>query len=87
MAWVSEFFYKESKSEKKGKKIFFVFCVGEGVVSDFYYKESKYIHFFFGGGGGGGGMERVVWRGDSVARVSELFLQIIQISNKQVSSS
>ena len=28
MAWVSEFLYKESKSKKKGKNIFFVFCVG-----------------------------------------------------------
>ena len=29
MAWVSEFFYKASKSKKKrNKNIFFVFCVG-----------------------------------------------------------
>ena len=32
-----------------------------------------------GGGGGGGGMEGVVWQGGSVARVSQFFLQMIQI--------
>ena len=39
------------------------------------------IFFFFwgGGGGGGGGMEGILWRGGSAARVSEFFLQIIQI--------
>ena len=52
-----------------------------------FITKNRNIYIFFLGGGGGGGMERVVWRGDSVARVSELFLQIIQISNKQVSSS
>ena len=51
-----------------------------------FYKESKSTHFFFffflgGGGGGGGGarMEGVVWRGGSMARVSESSLQRIQI--------
>ena len=54
MAWVIDFFYKETKSKnKKEKNIYFVFCVGEGVVSDFFYKESKSTHFFFFGGGGG----------------------------------
>ena len=43
-----------------------------------------FFHFFFGGGRvgwgcGGGGMEGVGWQGGSVARVSEFFLQIIQI--------
>ena len=80
MAWVIDFFYKETKSKnKKEKNIYFVFCVGEGVVSDFFYKESKSTHFFFFGGGGGCGMERVVCREGSVARVSEFFIQIIQI--------
>ena len=56
MAWVIDFFYKETKSKnKKEKYIFFVFCVGEGVVSDFFYKESKSTHFFRGGG--------VEWKG------------------------
>ena len=45
----------------------------------FFYKESKSTHFFFFGGGGGGGMEGVVCREGSVARVSEFFIQIIQI--------
>ena len=44
-----------------------------------FYKESKSTQFFFGGGAGGGGSEGVVWRGGSVARVSEFFLQRIQI--------
>ena len=39
----------------------------------FVYKDSESKRFFFGGGGGKGG-ER-----DSVARVSEFFLQRIQI--------
>ena len=60
MAWVSEVFYKKSKST-----LFF------------------YFFLFWGGGGGGGGggegMEGVVWQGGSVARVSEFFLQRIQI--------
>ena len=61
MAWVSEFFFtKNPNLKKKEKKI--VFCVGEGVVSDFYYKESKSTHFFCGGGGGGGG-GGVEWKG------------------------
>ena len=42
----------------------------------FFYKESKSTHFFFGGGSG---MEGVVCREGSVARVSEFFIQIIQI--------
>ena len=84
------FFYKESKSkEKKEKNTFFVFCVGcvgegGGVVSDFFLQRIEiytilffyyYFFFFFGGGG----MEAVLWRGGSAARVSEFFLQIIQI--------
>ena len=41
----------------------------------FFYKESKSSHFF----GGVCGMEGVVCREGSVARVSEFFIQIIQI--------
>ena len=83
MAWVIEFFYKESKSKKK-EKIYFLFSVlgrgmGEGGVSDFFLQRIEIYTFFFGGGGGGGGMEGVVWGGGSVARVSEFFLQILQI--------
>ena len=102
MAWVSEFLYKESKSKKKGKNIFFVFCVGgrgggeRG--SDFFLQRLEIysvcqfvccyfvvvvvVVFFFWGGGGG--IEGVVWRGGSVARVSKLFLQIIQVSKKNM---
>ena len=57
--------------------------MGEGGVSDFFLQRIEIYTFFFfwggGGGGGGGGMEGVVWRGGSVARVSEFFLQILQI--------
>ena len=74
--WVSECFYKESKSKKKEKKYFFLFSVLQtGMVSDFFYKQSKSTQFFWVGGG----MEGVGWRGGSAARVSEFFLQIIQI--------
>ena len=55
----------------------------------FFYKESKstqfffnFFFFFFFGGGEGVGMEGVVWRGGCVARVSEFYLQIIQIWKK-----
>ena len=46
-----------------------------------FFTKNRNIHIFFlgGGRGGGGGMEEVVWRGGSVARVSEFFLQILQI--------
>ena len=47
MAWVNL---------KKGKNMFFVFCVGGGEVIDFFYKESKSTHFFAGRGGG-------IWKG------------------------
>ena len=80
MAWVIDFFYKETKSKnKKEKNIFFVFCVGEGVVSDFFFTKNRNLHIFFFFLGGGGGMEGVVCREGSVARVSEFFIQIIQI--------
>ena len=49
------------------------------MVSDFFYKESKSTHFLYFFFVGEGGMEGVLWRGGSVARVSEFFLQIIQI--------
>ena len=52
------------------------------MVSDFFTKNRNLHNFFFflgGGGGGGGGMEGILWRGGSAARVSEFFLQIIQI--------
>ena len=48
----------------------------------FFTKNRNLHNFFFlrgGGGGSGVGMEGVVWQGGSVARVSEFFLQIIQI--------
>ena len=50
----------------------------------FFNKESNSTQLFFFvcvgvGGGGGGGMEGVVWQGGSVARVSQFFLQMIQI--------
>ena len=52
MAWVIDFFYKETKSKnKKEKNIFFVFCVGEGVVSDFFLQRIEIYTFFLGGGG------------------------------------
>ena len=38
-----------------------------------------FYFFYFWGGGGCEGMEGVVWQGGSVARVSEFFLQRIQI--------
>ena len=50
------------------------------MVSDFFLQRIEiYTFFFFWGGGGGGGMEGVVCREGSVARVSEFFIQIIQI--------
>ena len=50
------------------------------MVSDFFFLQRIEIFtFFFFGGGGGGGMEGVVCREGSVARVSEFFIQIIQI--------
>ena len=57
----------------------------------FYFTKNRNLHiffffFFFGGGGGGGGvgMKGVVWwREGSAARVSEIFLQIIQIKKKK----
>ena len=79
MAWVNDFFYKESKSKKRKTNIFCFLCWGgEGVVvSDFFLQRIEiYTIFFFvcvcvGGGG---------WNGRGiVARVSEFFLQIIQI--------
>ena len=45
----------------------------------FTKNRNLHIFFFFCWGGGVGGMEGVAWRGGSVARVSEFFLQIIQI--------
>ena len=46
----------------------------------FFFTKNRNLHiFFFWGGGGGGGMEGVVCREGSVARVSEFFIQIIQI--------
>ena len=49
-------FNKESKSKKKEKNIFFVFCVGEGgrwqVI--YFFTTNRNLHnFFFLGGGGG----------------------------------
>ena len=50
------------------------------MVSDYFLQRIQiYTIFFWGGCGGGGGSEGVVWRGGSVARVSEFFLQRIQI--------
>ena len=54
----------------------------------FFCKELKSTQFFFfrggGGGGGGGEGEGEGGRGGvSMARVSEFFLQIIQIKKKQ----
>ena len=54
---------------------------GGGRESDFFYNESKstqFVIFFFVFFWGGGGWNR---RG-SVARVSKLFLQIIQVKKK-----
>ena len=68
------FFTKNPNLKKKER------CWGGGVgaVSDFFYhKESKSTQFFFLRGRGRG-VEGVVWRGGSVARVSEFFLQRIQ---------
>ena len=73
---------KNPNLKKREKHIFFVFCVGEGGGSDFFttnrnlHSLSFFFCFFFWGGG----IEGVVWRGGSVARVSKLFLQIIQVS-------
>ena len=57
MAWVINFFYKESKSKKKGKNIFFVFCYGEGGGwgKRFFFTKNKDLHIF-----GGVGVE---WKG------------------------
>ena len=89
-----DFFYKESKSKKQKKKIYIFFSVLEewgkgvegGLLIDFFYKESKTTHFLCVCvcGGGGGGLEGVVWRGGSTARVSEFFLQRIQIKKKSI---
>ena len=55
MAWVIEFFYKESKMYKKRKKYIFCFlCWGGGGFEGvffvfFFYKESKSTHFLAGG--------------------------------------
>ena len=68
------FFTKNPNLKKKENIYFFVFCVGEGGVSDFFLQRIEIYTFFEGGG-----MEGVVWREGSVARVSEFFLQIIQI--------
>ena len=92
-------FCTKNPNLKKGKKIyFFVFCVGGGGVFFFFFfffttnrnlHSLSFFFFVFFLMGRGGGIEGVVWRGGSVARVSELFLQIIQVSKKkkQVSSS
>ena len=49
-----------------------------------FFTTNRNLHslsvFLFFLGGGGGRIEGVVWRGGSVARVSKLFLQIIQVS-------
>ena len=82
MAWVSEIFFTKNPNLKtRKKKYIFCFLCWEGRwLVIFFYKESKSTHFFFFWGGGGvRGMEGVVWRGSSAARVSEFFLQIIQI--------
>ena len=49
-----------------------IFFTKNGNLHNFFF-------FFFFWGGGGVGMEGLVWRGGIVARVSEFFLQIIQI--------
>ena len=49
------------------------------MVSDFFFLQRIEIYTFFFFWGGGGGMEGVVCREGSVARVSEFFIQIIQI--------
>ena len=45
----------------------------------FFLQRIEIYTIFLVLGEGDGGMEEVVWRGGSVARVSEFFLQIIQI--------
>ena len=79
-------FFKESKSKKKGKKKIFLFYVlgrGLGVVSEFLQRMEIntffFIFFFLGGGGGGSRNGRGSVARGSVARVSDFFLQIIQI--------
>ena len=68
------FFTKNPKKKKKKTER----CWGVGVVSEFFLQRNQVYTFFFWGGGG---MEEVVWRGGSVARVSELFLHRIQVSS------
>ena len=59
--------------------------LGRRIVSSLSHFSFRFYHnpnlHFFSGGGGGGGVEGAVWRGGSVARVSEseFFLQRIQI--------
>ena len=74
------FFYKESKSKKKEILFFFVWgWVGEGgsevaKLSDFFTKNPNLKKKLFFGGGGGG-------VGGGGSRISEFFLQRIQIYN------
>ena len=92
MAWVSKFFTKNPNLKKREKKDIFCFlCWGGGGGGGggggkrlFFLQRIEiytifFIFFFFFFLGGGDGMEGVLWRGGSVARVSEFFLQIVQI--------
>ena len=77
MAWVSEFFFTKNPNLKKGEKYIFCFLCwgGRGGEVIFFLQRIEIYTFLFWGVGerGGGGMEGVVWRGGSVARVSEFF--------------
>ena len=65
--------------------IFCYLCWGGGGGGDFFLQRIEIYTFFFFGGGDG--MEGVVWRGGSVARVSEFFFyKYSKYKKKQLSS-